>query len=90
MLPCSLHPQQNIAIIGAGVSGLLLARALSQRGYRNVTLFEAGSTVAGSTVSQRIDGRVYDFATKFVPADTILSPGCSRRCRRCWRSWTSP
>lgn len=71
----ALHPNQDIAIVGAGVSGLLLARELRLRGFERVTLYEAGPAVAGSTQDQVVDGRAYDFATKFVPADTLVAPG---------------
>ena len=43
--------EKKIAIIGAGVSGLAAAVALVQRGFRNITLFEARKEAGGRTRS---------------------------------------
>eukprot|EP00899_Mesostigma_viride_P020215 jgi/Mesvir1/28195/Mv04749-RA.1 len=61
-------PDDAIVIIGAGASGIHMAYALSQRGYRNITLLErndyiggkvrAGATNAGSAA----DKRTYDLS----------------------------
>jgi protoporphyrinogen oxidase len=52
----------KIAILGAGVSGLALARTLVQRGYdpTDLTLFEAGPVVGGLCQSKTVDGFTYD------------------------------
>ena len=42
---------QKIAIIGAGVSGLALAVALVERGFRDLTIFEARKAAGGRTRS---------------------------------------
>jgi protoporphyrinogen oxidase len=52
----------NIAILGAGVSGLALARFLLEGGHARdgVTVFEAASAVGGLCRSKTVDGFTYD------------------------------
>ncbi|HED65340.1 MAG TPA: FAD-dependent oxidoreductase, partial [Planctomycetes bacterium] len=52
----------NIAILGAGVSGLVLARRLIERGLSpdDLTLFEAGPVAGGLCRSKEVDGFTYD------------------------------
>ena len=54
----------KIAILGAGVSGLSLARFLVQGGVDQdaLTLFEAGPVVGGLCRSKTVDGFTYDVA----------------------------
>ncbi|MEW6073204.1 MAG: FAD-dependent oxidoreductase [Planctomycetota bacterium] len=54
----------QIAILGAGVSGLALARLLVERGFapEDVVLFEAAPEPGGLCRSKRIDGFVYDIS----------------------------
>jgi len=54
----------KIAILGAGISGLALARFLVERGHPldDVVLFEASSEPGGLCRSRRVDGFVYDVA----------------------------
>lgn len=52
----------KIAILGAGVSGLALARTLLEGGHprEDVTLFEAASFIGGLCQSKTVDGYTYD------------------------------
>ncbi|NOT30305.1 MAG: NAD(P)-binding protein [Planctomycetes bacterium] len=52
----------KIAILGAGVSGLALARTLGERGFplADLTLFEADGVVGGLCRSKSVDGFTYD------------------------------
>ena len=52
----------KIAILGAGVSGLSLARTLGERGLplADVTLFEASAHVGGLCRSKTVEGFTYD------------------------------
>ncbi|MFT4539704.1 MAG: protoporphyrinogen oxidase [Planctomycetota bacterium] len=52
----------KIAILGAGVSGLALARALVEGGVSldSLTLFESGSVPGGLCLSKEVDGFTYD------------------------------
>ena len=52
----------KIAILGAGVSGLALARHLTEQGHplADVHLFEAGSEIGGLCRSRTVDGFTYD------------------------------
>ena len=54
----------KIAILGAGVSGLALARTLGERGFplADLTLFEADGVVGGLCRSRSVDGFTYDVA----------------------------
>jgi len=52
----------NIAILGAGISGMALARKLIEGGLErsNVTLFEAAPRAGGLCASKTVDGYTYD------------------------------
>lgn len=50
--------KSSIAIIGAGISGLSIARMLSEQG-RSVTLFEKESTPGGLVRCERVEGVLY-------------------------------
>ena len=65
----------RIAIVGAGVHGLFMARALKRAGYHHVTVFEKEEEAAGSTHSSTVDGHVHDWSTKILGADDFLTPG---------------
>jgi protoporphyrinogen oxidase len=60
----SPSPAVKIAILGAGVSGLALARFLVEGGAdaSNVHLFEADAVVGGLCRSKTVDGYTYDVA----------------------------
>ena len=55
-------PSLKIAILGAGVSGLALARFLIERGFpaNDLHLFESGPVVGGLCRSKTVDGFTYD------------------------------
>ncbi|MEM8712900.1 MAG: NAD(P)-binding protein, partial [Planctomycetota bacterium] len=54
----------KIAILGAGVSGMALARFLEQGGVSrdSLHLFEAGPVAGGLCLSKTVDGFTYDVA----------------------------
>jgi tryptophan 2-monooxygenase len=47
----------RVAIIGAGVAGLVAARELFRCGYTNIDIYEASSRIGGRTYSQRLEGQ---------------------------------
>ncbi|MEU9450827.1 alpha/beta fold hydrolase [Streptomyces sp. NPDC048277] len=51
--------KRRVVVIGAGPSGLTVARELERAGHR-VTVLEARESVAGKCESVEIDGRAYD------------------------------
>ncbi|WP_051580987.1 flavin monoamine oxidase family protein [Pseudonocardia acaciae] len=53
----------EVAVVGAGLSGLVAARRLVQRGVRSVLVLEASDRVGGRVLNQRVD------------ADTIVEAG---------------
>lgn len=50
----------RIAIIGGGCSGVTAAYKLHEKGYRNITLYEASDRVGGKVHSVEIDGHVVE------------------------------
>ncbi|MEV7072352.1 FAD-dependent oxidoreductase [Streptomyces sp. NPDC093990] len=50
---------RTVAVVGAGPSGLAVARELERAGHR-VTVLEEQDTVAGKCQSVRVDGRAFD------------------------------
>lgn len=53
-------PNLKIAIIGGGISGLTAARALQERGYTHVTVFEKERDVGGKIQTITYGGHVYE------------------------------
>ena len=61
---------RSIAILGAGASGLTLARTLADLGYDRIVVFERAADVGGKSCTVDIDGRPHDLgATMGVPID---------------------
>ncbi len=60
----------RIGIIGAGAAGLTVARALTQKGFRRVTVLERDSRVGGKCSTVVHEGRSYELGA------TALSPRC--------------
>ena len=50
----------SIAILGAGISGLTLARALKKNGYHNIVLFEREGDVGGKVYTIKYGNHVYE------------------------------
>lgn len=57
--------QDDVIIVGAGVAGLALARALG-RANRTVRVLEARDRVGGRTLSQAIDGATFDVGGQWM------------------------
>lgn len=69
----------SIAILGAGASGLTLARTLADLGFDRVVIFEREQKVGGKSCTVDIDGRAHDLgATMGVPIDYKHVTGFSR------------
>ena len=64
---CDMSREQgHVAVVGAGLAGLLAARELRRRGI-SVTVYEAGRQVAGLARSfTDSDGFTYDFGAHFI------------------------
>ncbi|WP_392530585.1 NAD(P)-binding protein [Nostoc sp. C117] len=70
----AINKNAQIAVIGAGASGLFTATILRQQGYKNITLFEKNSSVGGYAKSLKMDGHVFDYSIKIIPACTAYEP----------------
>ncbi len=65
-----MRTSTSIAILGAGASGLTLARRLADLGFTRVVLFERAAEVGGKSCTVDLDGRPHDLgATMGVPID---------------------
>lgn len=66
---------RNIAIIGAGISGLAAAHVLKDAGH-TVTIFEQSHEVGGRATTRKRDGFIYDSGAQYIkggsPASTAL------------------
>jgi oxygen-dependent protoporphyrinogen oxidase len=70
-----------VAIVGAGLAGLVAARELRRRGIP-VTVYEAGKQVAGLATSFRdADGFVCDFGAHFITNRLAAALGIGAYCR---------
>ena len=63
---------KNIAIIGAGISGLAAAHALQDAGH-TVTLFEQSHDVGGRATSRKRDGFIYDSGAQYIKGGSPIS-----------------
>lgn len=66
----------KIAIIGAGMSGLITGFELLRAGYKNFTIYEAGSRVGGRFFSYQFPNDAYNYAElgamRFPPTENCL------------------
>ncbi len=62
--PDNLIAPMKLAILGAGISGLTLARTLAEGGFdlEDVTLFESAGSAGGLCASRKVEGFTYDVA----------------------------
>jgi oxygen-dependent protoporphyrinogen oxidase len=73
--------QPPVAIVGAGLAGLVAARELRRRGIP-VTIYEAGKRIAGLAQSFRDDdGFTYDFGAHFITNRLAAALGIGAHCR---------
>jgi protoporphyrinogen/coproporphyrinogen III oxidase len=71
----------HVAVVGAGLAGLLAARELRRRGI-SVTVYEAGRQVAGLARSfTDRDGFTYDFGAHFITNRLAAALGIGAQCR---------
>lgn len=56
---------EDVLVVGAGLAGLSLARALAHAG-RSVRVLEARDRVGGRTLSQQIDGAPFDLGGQWI------------------------
>jgi protoporphyrinogen oxidase len=66
------NKDESIAIIGAGVSGILTAIELQRLGYKNITLYEKASRIATTTTTLTHDGNIFDITTKLISSIHLL------------------
>jgi protoporphyrinogen/coproporphyrinogen III oxidase len=72
---------RHVAVVGAGLAGLLAGRELRRRGY-SVTVYEAGRQIAGLARSfADKDGFTYDFGAHFITNRLAAALGISAQCR---------
>ena len=76
-----MSPQPPVAIIGAGLAGLVAANQLQRRSIP-FRLYEAGKQIAGLARSFRDeDGFSYDFGAHFITNRLAAALGIGGRCR---------
>jgi hypothetical protein len=67
--------ESRIAIVGAGVSGILTAIELKKQGYKNVTLYEKADKITSLTHTFTHDNHNFDFSTKLIPSIGLTHDG---------------
>ena len=68
-----MNPQPIVAVIGGGITGLICARRLSQKGV-GVILFESSSIIGGQIRSARIAEHNIDLGAEAIH---VSAPGMS-------------
>ncbi|KAL1675618.1 hypothetical protein EV122DRAFT_292581 [Schizophyllum commune] len=66
--PASHHPQPRILILGAGVSGIIVARTLHRHGHPNFLLVEAQGEIGGRLKSGIIGGHTIEYGANWIQA----------------------
>lgn len=66
-MPPETHPDSQVLIIGAGLSGLAAARALAQAGYPS-RIIDKGRSVGGRLATRRIADGLADHGAQFFTA----------------------
>jgi protoporphyrinogen/coproporphyrinogen III oxidase len=73
--------QRHVAVVGAGLAGLLAARELRREGV-SVTVYEAGRQIAGLARSfSDQEGFTYDFGAHFITNRLAAALGIGAQCR---------
>jgi protoporphyrinogen oxidase len=73
--------KSHVAVVGAGLAGLLAARELRRRGI-SVTVYESGRQVAGLARSfTDKEGFTYDFGAHFITNRLAAALGIGAKCR---------
>jgi protoporphyrinogen oxidase len=73
--------KRHVAVVGAGLAGLLAARELRRRGV-SVTVYEAGRQIAGLARSfTDQEGFTYDFGAHFITNRLAAALGIGGQCR---------
>lgn len=71
----------RVAVLGAGIAGLVAAREFARRGA-DVTVYEAAGSVAGMASTRRDpDGFAYDLGGHFITNRLAAALGVSAACR---------
>ncbi|QVK18196.1 FAD-dependent oxidoreductase [Mycoplasmatota bacterium] len=60
-----IKQNDRVAIIGGGLSGLVIAEGLQKKGYKNVTVFERSNRVGGKLDTIWYKGKSYEFGANF-------------------------
>jgi protoporphyrinogen oxidase len=63
---------ESIAIIGAGVSGILTAIELKRLGYERITLFEKAERITTTTTTLTYENYLFDITTKLISSIHLL------------------
>ncbi len=76
-----IRGRKHVAVLGAGLAGLLAARELRRRGT-SVTVYEAGKQIAGLARSfTDQEGFTYDFGAHFITNRLAAALGIGAQCR---------
>lgn len=68
--------EDKIAIVGGGLSGLVMLQLLKEKGYKQVTLYEGDARLGGKLYSTCYNGRSYELGAIFgLPS------------QKCFRKW---
>ena len=62
-----MDKNSKIAIIGAGIGGLVAADALKAKGYKDIVIYEALDRIGGKLRSVERDGYHYEMGGVFIP-----------------------
>lgn len=63
-----MRPETSFAIVGAGPAGMVAAKALKDRGYADITIFEKEDVVGGKCRSFTYGGRPHDLGANLTTA----------------------
>ncbi len=68
----------RVAIVGAGMSGLLMGIKLAQAGFRDFTIYEKAGTIGGTWRDNRYPGLSCDIPSRYYSYSFAHNPGWTR------------
>ncbi|SFC50519.1 Protoporphyrinogen oxidase [Clostridium uliginosum] len=82
----SINTNNNICVIGGGISGVFISHYLKENGYKNITLLEQSDRIGGKCNSIRYKGLTYEMgALMALPSYSNINElmdkfGVSKKC----------
>jgi monoamine oxidase len=85
-------PQLKILVLGAGMSGIMVATALGEKGFTDITILEATSYIGGRLMAGTVGSRYIELGANWthgVGGNTIYDLTVSKKLVLLGTNWTA-